>query len=234
MSNVQGMTSHESFTRQVADAARSMQGLGTTQEILDEAAVVAIEIIEACDLAGMSILTPDGIDTPAGSGEALKRLDELQFALKEGPCFDALRKHEIVLSRNLATDERFPTWGPRVAKEIGVASIVSFRLFTGQDTLGAMNLYSRTLDAFDTEDVYNGAALAAHVSVALAEAQNVTNLETAISGRTAIGRAEGILMERFDLSPAEAFAVLRRVSQDRNVKLNRVAEELVRTRVTPS
>jgi len=234
MSNVQGMAREESFTRQVAEAARSMQGLTTTQEILDEAVVVAIEIIEGCDLAGMSIRHRTGIDTPAGSGEALMRLDELQFELKEGPSFDALRKHEIVLSRNLATDERFPTWGPRAAEEIGVASIVSFRLFTEKDTLGAMNLYSRTEDAFDTEDVYNGEALAAHVAVALAEAQNVTNLETAITVRTAIGRAEGILMERFDLSPTQAFAALRRVSQDRNVKLNRVAEELVRTRETPS
>lgn len=114
-----------------------------------------------------------------------------------------------------------------------MGSIVSYRLFTAEDTLGAMNLYSLRTDAFDTEDIHNGGALAAHVAVALAEAQNVTHLETAISVRTAIGRAEGILMERFDLSPAQAFAVLRRVSQARNIKLNRVAEELVRTRETP-
>jgi AmiR/NasT family two-component response regulator len=55
----------------------------------------------------------------------------------------------------------------------------------------------------------------------------------AITNRTVIGRAEGILMERFGLTPDQAFAVLRRVSQRRNVKLNQVAEELVRTRVTP-
>jgi AmiR/NasT family two-component response regulator len=70
--------------------------------------------------------------------------------------------------------------------------------------------------------------------VALADAQNVTHLETAINLRTVIGRAEGILMERFDLSPAQAFAALRRVSQARNIKLNRVAADLVRTRETPS
>ena len=39
---------------------------------------------------------------------------------------------------------------------------------------------------------------------------------------------------RFDVSPAQAFAVLRRISQARNIKLNRVAEELVRTRETPT
>ena len=227
------MEPSESFLRQLADAARSMQGKSGTQETLDEAVEVATEIIPGCDLAGMSIVHRGGIDTPAASGEALRRLDELQFELKEGPCFDALRKHEVVLSRDLATDQRWPTWGPRVAQEIGVGSIVSYRLFTTEDTLGAMNLYSLTHDAFDPEDIYNGEALAVHVAVALAAAQNVTHLETAITSRTVIGQAEGILMERFDLSPAQAFAVLRRVSQHQNIKLNRIAEELVLTRETP-
>jgi GAF domain-containing protein len=206
----------------------------STQEVLDEAVLVAIEIIGGCDLAGMSIVNPDGIDTPAASGVDLKVLDELQFELKEGPCFDALHNHEVVIGHDLATDERWPNWGPRVVRDIGVRSIVSYRLFTAEDTLGAMNLYSRTLNGFDSDDIANGGALAAHVAVALAESQNVTNLETAITVRTVIGRAEGILMERFDLSPAQAFAVLRRVSQQRNIKLNRVAEELVRTRETPT
>lgn len=223
----------ETFLRQLADAARSLQEKTSTQEMLDEAVQIAVEIIEGCDLAGMSIVNPRGVETPAGSGDALKRLDALQFELKEGPCFDVLQNQEIVLGRDLATDARWPNWGPRVAREIGVGSIVSYRLFTTADTLGAMNLYSLRTDAFDSEDIDNGGALAAHVAVALAESQNVTNLETAINVRTVIGRAEGILMERFDLSPAQAFAVLRRVSQARNIKLNRVAEELVRTRETP-
>ena len=227
------MASLEMFIRQLAEAVRSMHEKTDTQEMLDEAVAVAIEIIEGCDLAGMSIVNPRGIDTPAGSGDVLRRLDALQFELKEGPCFDALRTHEIVLARDLATDARWPSWGPHVAKEIGVGSIISYRLFTAEDTLGAMNLYSRRTDAFDTDDIHNGGALAAHVAVALAESQNVTHLETAINVRTFIGRAEGILMERFDLSPAQAFAVLRRVSQHRNIKLNHVAAELVRTRQTP-
>ena len=211
-----------------------MQEKDSTVGMLDEAVGAATEIIEGCDLAGMSIVNPDGIDTPAGSGAALRRLDELQFELREGPCFDALRLHEVVLARKLATDERWPNWGPRVVEEIGVQSIVSYRLFTTKDTLGAMNLYSRTVDAFDDDDIANGGALAAHVAVALADAQNVTHLETAIGVRTDIGRAEGILMERFDLSATQPFAVLRRVSQDRNIKLNRVAADLIRTRKTPT
>lgn len=227
------MESSANFADQLADAARSMQGWSSTQLTLESVVPVATEIIQGCDLVGISIVHSHGIDTPVGSNETLNRIDELQFVLKEGPCFDALRMHEVVHSRDLAHDERWPRWGPLVAKEVGVASIVSYRLYTTQDTLGAMNLYSQKLDAFDADDINNGEALAAHVGVALAASQNAEHLQIAIVNRTVIGRAEGILMERFALAPAQAFAVLRRVSQRRNVKLNSVAEELVRTRETP-
>ncbi|MET0997911.1 MAG: GAF and ANTAR domain-containing protein [Marmoricola sp.] len=228
------MASLEMVIRQLAEAARSMQEQTSTQATLDEAVVIATEIIDGCNLAGMSVVNATGITTPAGSSEVLKRLDGLQFELQEGPCYDAVHLHEVVIGRDLENDERWPNWGPRVAREIGVRSIVSYRLFSGENTLGAMNLYSLRKDAFDLEDIHSGGALAAHVAVALVEAQNVTNLETAIDVRTGIGRAEGILMERFDLSPAQAFAVLRRASQAHNVKLAKVAEELVRTRRTPT
>ncbi len=223
-----------SFAQQLADAARSMQGWTSTQETLDKVVLIATEIIHGCDLVGISIVHPDGIDTPAGSDERLNRIDELQFRLREGPCFDALRTHETIHSRDLATDERWPTWGPLVAKEIGVVCIVSYRLFTTENSLGALNLYAREPDAFDIDDITNGQALAAHVAVALSASQDAEHMEVAIANRTVIGQAEGILMERFDLAPDQAFAVLRRVSQHRNVKLNVVAKELVRTRKTPT
>ncbi len=228
------MESLNSFADQLADAARSMQGSSNTQQTLEKVVLIATEIISGCDLVGISVVHSDGIDTPVGSDETLNRIDELQFVLKEGPCFDALHTNEVVHSRDLANDERWPRWGPLVAKETGVASIVSYRLYTTQDTLGAMNLYSTEFDAFDADDIYNGHALAAHVGVAWAASQNVENLEMAISNRTVIGRAEGILMERFGIPADQAFAVLRRVSQSRNVKLNRVAEELVVTGETPT
>jgi GAF domain-containing protein len=221
------------FATQLADAARAMHGRASTQETLDTVVSVATELVAGCDLVGISIVHHSGIETPAASDESLRRIDELQFELKEGPCYDALRTHETVCSRDLAVDERWPRWGPLVAAELGAMSIVSYRLFTTEDTLGALNLYGRKADAFDAGDVYDGFALAAHVAVALAASQNVEHLETAINNRTVIGRAEGILMERFDLTATQAFAVLRRVSQHRNVRLHLVANELVRTRQTP-
>ena len=55
----------------------------------------------------------------------------------------------------------------------------------------------------------------------------------AIDSRNLIGQAQGILMERYRLTPGKAFAVLRRLSQDLNTKIAVLAEELVSTGQLP-
>ncbi|MFK5647793.1 ANTAR domain-containing protein [Ornithinimicrobium sp. LYQ121] len=222
------------FSHQLSAVARSMQEDPGSQHTLETAIAAALEMITGCDMAGISVVHPDGIDTPAASSETLRRIDELQFALGQGPCLNAVREHETTRCPDLAHDDRWPVWGARVSEELGVASSVSYRLYTTRDTPGALNLYSEQLDGFDADDIDNGLALAAHVAVALAAAQNAENLTTAITNRTVIGQAEGILMERFDMSADQAFEVLRRVSRDGNVKLNAVAAQLVETRRTPN
>ena len=56
---------------------------------------------------------------------------------------------------------------------------------------------------------------------------------SAMDSRHLIGQAQGILMERFQLDDAGAFAVLRRYSQDNNLKLHDVARLVVDTRRLP-
>jgi AmiR/NasT family two-component response regulator len=70
-------------------------------------------------------------------------------------------------------------------------------------------------------------------STALASAITEDNLRTAVDARTITGQATGILMERFQLSPEQAIAVLRRYSQETNIRLREVAQELIRTRQLP-
>jgi hypothetical protein len=143
------------------------------QDLLDRGVAIATEIFSGCDFAGV-----------------------------EGPCFDAIWSGETVHVADLARDLRWPRWGPQVVADLGVASMLSYQLFTTGETLGALNLYSRSLDAFDPDDINNGYALAANLAVAIAGADTTEQLTSAIASRTAIGQAEGILMERFDLQPA--------------------------------
>ena len=69
--------------------------------------------------------------------------------------------------------------------------------------------------------------LARHAAVAIGAARKEQHLWQAVDARKRIGQAQGILMERYDLTEDKAFAVLLRYSQDRNIKLRLVADQLV-------
>ncbi|UVI37945.1 GAF domain-containing protein [Brevibacterium spongiae] len=67
-----------------------------------------------------------------------------------------------------------PTPWPRFASSAvseGVRSMLAFQLFVEVDSLGALNLYSKTPRAFDQESEDIGSGVAAHASLALANAQ---------------------------------------------------------------
>jgi AmiR/NasT family two-component response regulator len=65
------------------------------------------------------------------------------------------------------------------------------------------------------------------------EAERIEQLTQAVEHRTVIGMALGILMERFGFDQDEAFAHLRRHSQEQNRKLYDIAVELTETRQLP-
>lgn len=226
---------HDDFRDELAAAAREMQLDDSPSDAMQRAVTVATQIIPGCDAAGVCVVRRgERIDTHATSDDSVRAVDELQHALDEGPCLDALRRDQTVVSEDLAADDRWPTWGPQVIEQLGMHSCVSFRLYVTDKDLGALNLYGKEPSAFTAEDIQDGLALAAHVGVALAAALEVQHLEKALSGRTVIGQATGILMERFDLEPDRAFSVLSRMSQQKNVKLRELAEQIVSTRTVPT
>ena len=147
---------------------------------------------------------------------------------------DTVWEHETILSPDLAAEGRWPTWASRAGAEFGLASMMCLQLFVSEETVGALTLYSmRTGALTQPENRHEAEALAAHISVALVAAQEIEHLHHALLSRTLIGQAEGILMERFDMTAAEAFEVLKRVSAHSQVKLHKVAEEIVRSRQMP-
>lgn len=137
-----------------------------------------------------------------------------------------------MISADLTKDWKWLKWAP-LAAELNVHSTLCVRLFTSANVVGGLNLYSRDVDAFDGDDVDNATVLAAHVAVVVAGTRQADQLRLSTVNRTLIGQAQGILMERFDVDSQQAFLVLRRISQDNNIKLLQVAEELINTRKTP-
>ena len=190
--------------------------------------------IAPCDVASVSLRHGGGkLETTAASDPVAERAHALQQELGEGPCLDVVWDEEgLNMITDLADSRRWPRWA-RHATELGLSSMIAVRLFTREQTIGALDLYSRRQHDYDTDDMLAARVVAARVSAVLARAQHEQTLWEAIDSRHQIGQAQGILMERYNLSADQAFAVLRRYSQEQNRKLRAVANEVIATRHLP-
>lgn len=215
-----------------ADIAQFLHAQGDVEQTLQSIVDLACQTIGS-DMCGLMLVHGNRVETAAVTDEKVRVADELQITCDEGPCLGAMDAHTTFIITDTATEQRWPTWCRKVA-DLGVRSVVSVRLFTQAGTIGSLNVYSSQVGRFDTDDAAVAAIFAGHASVAVAAAQTESGLRAAIDGRHLIGMAQGILMERYDLSQDQAFAVLRRYSQDRNMKLRAVAAHVVESRGLPT
>ena len=209
-----------------AEVARSLRAVEGVQATLDRIVTLAVQVIDGCDHAGVSFVQGRIVVTPAASDDVPRLVDAVQYETGEGPCLDAIREHEVFETDDLPGETRWPHFSARAARESGVVSVLSFRLFVEEDTLGALNLYSKRPAAFDADDRVVGSVFAAHAAVALSAAVKQQQLEDALESRDVIGQAKGILMAREEVTADEAFDMLRRGSQRLNVKLRTLAQQI--------
>ncbi len=209
-----------------ADVARPLLSEDDVEATLNKITKLAVETIDGCDHAGVSLIQDRKISTAAASEDVPCQVDAIQYDVGEGPCLDAIREHETFRIDDLAAEDRWLRFCPRAAEETGVASMLSFRLFAETDTMGTLNLYARKRGAFDDEALAVGSVFATHAAVALAGAQHYEQMQKALRSRDVIGQAKGIVMAQQDVSADEAFDILRRASQRMNIKLREVAERV--------
>jgi GAF domain-containing protein len=190
------------------------------------------------DHAGITLVQPGnggtvgGISTLTASDALVEKADVLQTELGEGPCLENEWPQGKVCCEDLRREHRWPRWAEEVGV-LGLRSLLAVELSSRGRRFGALNLYCDEPRCFDEDQVAFAHLFARHAAMALAAARHEETLHEAIDARTLIGQAQGILMERFGLDPDKAFDVLRRYSQDSNVKLRRVAERLVESRRLP-
>ena len=189
----------------------------------------AVTTVPGADECGISyVLSRSTVEPRAWTSELTCQVDTLQGVLGQGPCLDAVWQHHVVRVDDVAADERWPEFGRRAAA-LGMGSMLCFQLFVDEDDLGALNLLARRPGAFTDESERVGLLFACHAAIAVADAQHLTHITTALGSRDIIGQAKGILMERYKITGDTAFALLAKTSQDTNSKLNEVAEYLTRT-----
>lgn len=203
------------------------------EQTVQRVAETAVQMLD-CDAAGVMLVhSGKRIETAAFTDASVRKADLLQLRLDEGPCLSAMAGGDHYRIDNTTTDQRWPRWCPAVA-ELGVRSVVSVRLANGDNKpVGSLLIYSHRVGAFDSEDEATARILGTHAAIAVHSVRNQAAAERAIDGRTVIGQAQGVVMAKYEVGADQAFAVLVRCSQQKNVKLRDVAKWVVEHRTLP-
>jgi GAF domain-containing protein len=227
------------ITRAIEELTELLVGEEQLEVVLTRVTELAWRAIDGCDLASITSMRDEMFETVAYSHRDALEIDEAQYADDRGPCLYAFRRRELVSVPSITESDSWDAFRAAAA-ERGVRSSFSLPMATGNARVGALNLYSRRDNAFN--DVPPAVALlfAKQAAAAIWNARTqssardiIEHLERALETRDLIGMAKGVIMSNEKLTDAEAFALLVRASQNRNVKLRDLASEVVKTGATP-
>lgn len=187
----------------------------------------AVELIDGVDSADVLLISgPDQFESVAATSQLAVDLDGLQQRFGQGPCMDAASGDSVVRAQDLEEDQRWPLFA-RAALAVGVQSILSFQLYTHSRRRGALNLLGFKPNVFDPEAEAMAAMLATHAAVVLIADDKQRQFQSALASRDMIGQAKGMIIERFDVDAVRAFELLRRVSQNTNTPVAKLAADIV-------
>ncbi len=203
---------------------------GTTfEEVFQHLVDLAPAVVAGCDHASLMLSGKEGYTTAASSDEVAQTVDALEREVGEGPCVDAIEEEPGQIDADLAQHSSWPRLAGRVLAETPVRGMAGFRIMVEGRKVGALNLFSDTPDAI-LAGADEAAVLAAFASVALravADQERVDSLLLGLESNREVGKAIGLLMSAHGIGSEEAFELLRKASNDMNIKLKDVAREVV-------
>jgi GAF domain-containing protein len=224
---------HRGFWRVLERFAGTLVDRYELDDVLEQ---LGVDIAEVLDVAGAGVMLADeqgSLRFCSTNNEVLRKLEELQIDLNEGPCLLAYRSGEIVLAEDLRDDPRFPSFGPR-AVNVGMGAVYSFPMRLDQQVIGALNLYAETARAFTTDQVEVGGVFADVGTMYLLNARDIAQrdlltrqLQHALDSRVLIEQAKGYVAALAGIEPAEAFELIRGYARSHQIRVRVVARSLL-------
>ncbi|GAB2756310.1 GAF and ANTAR domain-containing protein [Streptomyces bullii] len=217
----------------VPDVTSLLLSTDTLEQFLQSMADSALALSPTADGSGITLERQGRPMTVVSAGTSGPALDEAQYGQNDGPCLESLRLGKEIEVPDMLDDDR---WGPypAYAAASGTRSSLSVPVAAHTHTAGALNVYFPQPLGFAEADRNGLRALAAQATGAIALAQRIADarqyaadLETAMQSRSIIDQAIGVIMGQQRCTADEAFTILRKASQHRNVKLRDLCARLI-------
>jgi len=211
----------------------SLRESTTIDSYLQAAADMTADVIEVVGSYSLSTSLYGNPITVGTSDRAAWEADQVEFDTEDGPCVEALRTGAVLTGIDVGAERRWPAWAA-VATLLGFSSAAGIPAEVSPGHRIALNLYAPAPEAFDDETLHRATMFTEEVArtisaaVRLFEAdERASQLEQALASRSTIDQALGVLMTQNHCTRDTAFGILRRASQNRNVKLRDVAATII-------
>ncbi|CAN5256760.1 GAF domain-containing protein [soil metagenome] len=192
--------------------------------------------------AAISVLVPASAQTTVcSSDDTAAQLDELQFDLGEGPCWQSLALRSPVLSADLRNDPHgeWPMFAAAVrnapvADDVG--AMYAFPLFIGSLDIGAVDLYSHDARELTPVEIEDGRDLAKVVTWQVIRRMLGEYDDTGLGGephsRREVHQATGMVLAQLDISAADAAVLLKAHAFSTGRSVNDIAADVIERRLT--
>ena len=190
----------------------------------------APQLVTGCDHASLMLRRGSETVTVAASDDVARYIDALEHELDEGPCVDAIEDEAVYMDSDLTDGSPWPRLAERAMADTPVRGMAGFRLIVDGRKEGALNLFSDTAGGLTRESIDEAILLASFVAIALlaaGERKTAQTLRAGLESNREIGKAVGLLMAFHQINDEEAFGILRKASQDMNLKVTEVARQVV-------
>lgn len=226
--------------RREADVVETMVRLADTIVRSYDSIELLRDLAESCarvtasDAAGVSLRDGDRLHFVVATSEESELVELDQVGTQQGPCVDAFRSGEHVAVPTISVaGDRWPDWAAS-ANELGFLAADAFPLRLRHETIGSIDLYARRSRTLTPRDVSVVAAFADMATIgllherAISDAQLVRDqLQHALDSRVMIEQAKGVIAERHDIRPDQAFDLIRSHARSHNERLLDTARRVV-------
>ncbi len=149
-----------------------INGTNPTQDIGTRICLVGRNLLRA-DYVGLALVMNHVYSAIAGSDPLATLLDETQFALGDGPTFEAQGSSEPVQGIDLKTSRlkvRWPAFTP-IAQTHDIRSVFAFPMRIGSSSLGVLTAYRSQVSPLSVKEQTDGMILASVGAIELVRRQ---------------------------------------------------------------
>jgi GAF domain-containing protein len=215
-------------------------------DALDMLTTLCESCVELLDVSAAGVILSDGqggLSVAAASSERSRLLGVFAVAIDSGPCVDCVRTGRPVISEDLTDATASHLWRRYAtgAHDAGFRATHALPMRLRDQVIGALTLLHTDRHAMTDDDARLGQALADAASIGLLHERAIRRAEAvqeqlqgALNSRVIIEQAKGVLAGRSNLSPEDAFTILRSHARAHGLRLTELARDVVQGTVDPT